>query len=238
MAPGGYGDRVEGVHAVRAAIAVGRVERLYVEEGRVGSLGDLLGDFPADRIETVGDVREMAETSAPQGVVAVCAPLEPRTLEDLTTEPAAILVLDHLEDPRNVGAMARSAWAAGATGLVMSSRRAAPLSAAAFKAAAGALEHLPVSVVGSIPVALSSLKDLGVWVVGLDTDGDQTLFGLDLLTEPVAVVVGAEGRGLAALTVKRCDLTAYVPMIAEAESLNASVSAALAVFEIMRARSG
>jgi 23S rRNA (guanosine2251-2'-O)-methyltransferase len=120
--------------------------------------------------------------------------------------------------------------------MVVSARRAAPLSAAAFKAAAGALEHLPIAIVNSIPEAMSRLKDNGVWIVGLDSGGDQDIFGLDLLTEPVAVVVGSEGSGLAELTRKRCDMLARIPMATETESLNASVSAALASFEIMRVR--
>jgi 23S rRNA (guanosine2251-2'-O)-methyltransferase len=95
---------------------------------------------------------------------------------------------------------------------------------------------LPVSVVGSIPDALSRLKDQGLWLVGLDTVGTSELFGLDLLTEPVAVVVGAEGTGMSRLTAARCDLVASIPMADRSESLNASVSAALAGFEIMRVR--
>jgi 23S rRNA (guanosine2251-2'-O)-methyltransferase len=236
MALGGYGDRVEGVHAVAAAVAAGRVEKLYVERGRRGRLGDLLGDVDPNRVVLVDDVRSLAETDAPQGVVAQCRPLRPVSLEELSGEEAAVLVLDHIEDTHNVGAAARSALAAGMTGMVVSSRRAAPLSAATFKAAAGALESLPVGVVNSIPEALSRLKGAGVWVVGLDTSGPESLFGLPLLTEPVAVVVGAEGTGLAELSRKRCDLVAHIPMAEGTESLNASVSAALVCFEIMRVR--
>jgi 23S rRNA (guanosine2251-2'-O)-methyltransferase len=118
----------------------------------------------------------------------------------------------------------------------VSSRRAAPLSATAFKAAAGALETLPVAVVGSIPEALSRLKHQGVWIVGLEAASATSLLGLGLLTEPVAVVVGAEGAGLSVLSAKRCDVMASIPMTAGFESLNASVSAALACFEILRVR--
>ncbi len=184
----------------------------------------------------VEDVRPQAETEAPQGLVAECRPIMPLPLDSLIVEGAAVMVLDHVEDPHNVGAIARSAAASGMTGMVVSARRAAPLSAAAFKAAAGALERLPVSVVGSIPDALSRLKDLGLWLVGLDSAGTSELFGLDLLTEPVAVVIGAEGAGLSRLTAERCDLVVSIPMADESESLNASVSAALAGFEIMRVR--
>jgi 23S rRNA (guanosine2251-2'-O)-methyltransferase len=236
MAPAGYGGSVEGVHAVAAAIAAGRVEKLFVERGRRDRLEGIISAVDDSMINLVDEVRSLAETDAPQGVVARCRPIRPVALDTLAGESAAVLVLDHVEDPHNVGAAARSARAAGMTGLVVSSRRAAPLSAAAFKAAAGALEHLPVAVVGSIPEALSRLKGDGLWIVGLDMGGDQSLFDLDLLTEPLAVVIGAEGSGLAELTRKRCHVLASIPMARSAESLNASVSAALASFEIMRVR--
>lgn len=236
MARAGYGSSVEGIHAVTAALAAGRVEKLFVDRGRRGRLGPLLQALEDPIVEFVDDVRLMAETDAPQGVVARCRPIMPVTLESLAGEGAAVLVLDHVEDPHNVGAAARSAQAAGVTGLVVSSRRAAPLSATAFKAAVGALERLPVAIVGSIPEALSRLKDHGVWIVGLESGARGSLFGLDLLTEPVAVVIGAEGTGLAELTKKRCDVLVSIPMVGDTESLNASVSAALASFEIMRVR--
>lgn len=235
MAPAGYGNRIEGVHAVAAALDAGRVEKLYVEASRQ-NVADLLAGDEDVEVAMIDDARDMAETRAPQGVVAQCRPIMPVALDSLATGDAAILALDHIEDPQNVGAVVRSAAAAGVTGLVVSSRRAAPLSAAAFKAAAGALERMPVAVVNSIPEALSRLKDRGVWIVGLDASGDQSLFGLDLLTEPVAVVIGSEGSGIAPLTEKRCDLVVSIPMAEGVESLNTSVSGALAAFEIMRVR--
>ena len=240
VAPAGYGNRVEGVHAVAAAAEAGRVRKLFVERGRenrseVASLIEAVG--PAS-VSYLDDARSVATTDAPQGVVADCQPKTPVTLESLSGEGSALIVLDHVEDPHNLGAVARSAHGAGMTGLVVSGRRSAPLSASAFKTAAGALEVLPVAVVGSIPEALSRLKGFGSWIVGLDASGDQSLFGLDLLTEPAAVVVGAEGQGLAQLSAKRCDVLVHIPMAPGVESLNASVSAALAAFEIMRVRAG
>jgi 23S rRNA (guanosine2251-2'-O)-methyltransferase len=214
------------------------VRRLWVEKRRIDrfevrSILDLVGE---DQTSVVADVRSLAETEAPQGVIAECAPIIPTPIDDLAQPGAALVVLDHIEDPHNVGAVARSALAAGMTGLVVSSKRAAPLSASAFKAAAGALEKIPVSVVGSIPEALNRLKGGGVWIVGLEAESDTELFGLEILTEPVALVVGAEGSGLSALAAKRCDVLAAFPMAPGSESLNASVSAALACFEIMRVR--
>lgn len=238
MAPAGYGNRVEGLHAVTAAAAAGRVRRLWVEKQRldrfeIRSILDMVGE---EQTSVVADIRSKAETEAPQGVIAECAPILPTPIDDLAQPDAALVVLDHIEDPHNVGAVARSALAAGMTGLVVSSKRAAPLSASAFKAAAGALERIPVSVVGSIPEALNRLKSGGVWIVGLDTASESGLFGLEILTEPVAIVVGAEGSGLSVLAAKRCDVLASIPMAEGSESLNASVSSALACFEVMRVR--
>lgn len=223
---------------MEAAAASGRVLTLWVEERRrdpadVRSIVDTVG---AEKVKMVPDVRRIAEIEAPQGVVADCRPILPVPIDSLPGTGAAVVVLDHIEDPQNVGAIARSALAAGMTGMVLSSRRQAPLSAVAFKAAAGALERIPVAVVGSIPEALSRFKAAGVWAVGLDSGSEQSLFGLDLLTEPVALVIGAEGAGLSTLSAKRCDLIVSIPMMGDTESLNASVSAALACFEVMRMR--
>ena len=159
----------------------------------------------------------MADTTSPQGLVARCRPIPQVSLADAAakTDPAAVLVLDHVEDPRNVGAIARSAVAAGVRSMVFSGRRSAPLEGTAFKAAAGALEHMAITEVSSIPAALEDLRKAGLWIVGLDGGGDQSLFGLGLLTEPVAVVVGAEGGGLSRLVADRCDVLARIPIDAD-----------------------
>lgn len=242
MAPPGIGGSVEGVHAVAAAVAAGRVEHLLVERSRIDSLSELIEDARrrGASIEVVEDVSHRAETSAPQGVLARCAGIPLRTLDDVVaaTDPAAVVVLDHLEDPRNVGAVARSAAAAGMGGLVVARRRSAPLGATAFKAAAGAFETLPVAEVSAIPAALRRLSSAGVWTVGLDASSATSLFGLAVLAEPVALVLGGEGRGLARLAAERCDVVASIPMHGSVESLNASSAASLAVFEVARMRTG
>jgi 23S rRNA (guanosine2251-2'-O)-methyltransferase len=240
MAPSGAGAEVEGLHAVAAAVAAGRVEQLYVEAGRAEALRSLMEAAVAAgaRVAEVRDLSSLARTTAPQGVVARCRPLATVSLEEAAAagRPAALVVLDHLEDPRNVGAVARSALAAGMGGLVLARRRAAPLGATAFKAAAGALETLPVALVSSVAQAASDLGRLGVWTVGLDAGADRSLFGLELLAEPVAVVVGAEGRGLAPLVAGRVDVRVSIPLRAGVESLNAAVAASLACYEVARVR--
>lgn len=243
MAPVGIGNNVEGIHAVAAALRAGRVETLTVERGRAAK-EDLAGLIEEARsagvsIKTVDDVRVVAETTAPQGVVATCRPIPSFTLDDLVaqTSPASLLVVDHVEDPHNVGAIVRSAVAAGIPRIAVPDRRTARLGAAAFKAAAGAFEHVSLAVIGSVPDAIRRLSSMGVWTVGLDAGGGQSLFGLGLLTEPVAIVVGAE-TGLHKLVRERVDVVASIPMASESESLNASVAAALACFELMRVRAG
>lgn len=240
MAQPGIGDSVEGLHAVAAALEAGRVRSLLVERGSVENVLKVVEEAERRnvRVEFVDDLREHATTTAPQGVVAHCRPLLTRSLDDAiaATSPAAILVLDHIVDPRNVGAIARTALAAGILGFVVTDRRAAPLGATAFKAAAGAFERLTVVEVSSVAGALSDLKRRDVWVVGLDADGDQPLFGLGLLTEPVAIVLGAEGTGLSRLVRERADVIASIPLMGGVESLNVSVAAGLAAYEVLRAR--
>lgn len=242
MARAGIGRSLEGVHAVSAALHAGRVEALKVEEARlahpdVAALVALAGrgSVPVDVVE---DVRAGATTTAPQGVVATARPLETLGLEEAVArhDPAALLVIDRAEDPRNVGAAVRSAAAAGIGAVVLSERRAAPLGPTAFKAAAGAFEHVGVVVVSSIADAVARLRRLGVWVVGLDAGAPTSLFGLDGLVEPVAIVVGAEANGLSRLVAERADELVRIPLAAGIESLNASVAAAVAVFEVARAR--
>lgn len=243
MGRAGFGDRVEGLHAVGAAAASGRVRRLHVESQRLSraEVAEVVAAVEASggSIDRVEDVRGLAETTAPQGMVAECRPIPVSTLEGVaaTSDPAAVMVLDRIVDPHNLGAIVRSAVAAGITGLVVSDRRAAPLGAAAFKAAAGAFEHTRIAIVGSIAEAIAHLSRLGLWTVGLDATGDQSLFGLELLTEPVAIVIGGEGGGLSRLVSDRLDLRVSIPMPGPIESLNASVAAALAAFELTRVRS-
>jgi 23S rRNA (guanosine2251-2'-O)-methyltransferase len=243
MARAGIGDSVEGIHAVAAALAAGRVRELTVEDRRAGrpEVAELVAQARSEGVvvSTVGDVRPLAATSAPQGVVASCRPIPLVSIEDLVAAetPASLVVVDHVEDTHNLGAIVRSAVAAGIPRLVVPSRRAAPVGAAAFKAAAGAFERCAVAEVSSVADAVTRLAGLATWTVGLDAGGDRSLFGLDLLTEPVAIVVGGE-KGLHRLVRERVDVVASIPMTSGVESLNASVAAALACFEVRRVRSG
>jgi 23S rRNA (guanosine2251-2'-O)-methyltransferase len=252
-APAGLGGtQVEGRQAVRELLRAKKrsVRQLYVADSAGGGAGrgggaDALAeivDLAADAgvaVRYVGRDRidSMAGTEAPQGVIAIASPVREWSLDDLLRSPVPFLVvLDGVTDPHNLGAVMRTALCAGATGLVIGRHRSASLTPAAVKAAAGAAEHLPVATVGGVPAALQLLHDAGVWTVGLDAGGGTDLWDLSVATEPVALVLGAEGRGLAPLAKGRCDVLARVPLSGPLDSLNVSAAAALACFEVARQR--
>jgi 23S rRNA (guanosine2251-2'-O)-methyltransferase len=143
--------------------------------------------------------------------------------------------LDGVTDPQNLGAIARSAEAAGAHGLLVPRRRAAPVTPASERASAGALEHLAVAQVPNLPRALEELKQRGVWIVALDADADKTVYEIPG-TDPLCVVVGGEGRGVSRLVRDRSDLRVSIPMSGRIDHLNASAAGAVALFEIRRQR--
>jgi 23S rRNA (guanosine2251-2'-O)-methyltransferase len=179
----------------------------------------------------------LARTDAPQGVVARADPVEPADADDLLAAPAAFLVaLDGVTDPRNIGAILRSAESAGATGVVVPRHRSARLSPAAVKAAAGAVEYLPVATVAGIPAFLERAARAGTWSVGLDERGEVSVFELTVVEGPVVLVLGAEGRGLARLTRERCEVVASIPMRGALASLNVAAAATVACFEVARRR--
>lgn len=246
MNPGGPGvNQVEGRQAVRELLRARkrRVERVMVAAGAAdkGALSEIL-----DLARSAGvavrkvdreEIDSKALTESPQGVIALAEPLREVDLTELLQPPRPfVLVLDGVTDPHNLGAVMRSALCAGATGLVIGRHRSAGLTPAAVKAAAGAVEHLPVAVVGGIPAALSTLSEAGVWTVGLDSAAKTSLWDLSIATEPLALVLGAEGSGLGRLTRERCELLVAVPLAGPISSLNVSAAAALACFEVARRR--
>lgn len=225
-----------------------RVERVVVAVGAAerGTLAELL-DLAAKEgvpVETVprSVLDGRAETGAHQGVAAVVSQFESIGLDELLavplggTEPPFLLALDGIEDPHNLGALVRSAEAAGCHGVVLPRHRSAPLSATAMKAAAGALEHVPVAEVANLTRALERLRAAGLWCIGLDGGAETSLFDLQLADEPVCVVIGSEGSGLHRLVRETCDLLLRIPMGGQVASLNASVAGALALFEVRRRR--
>lgn len=195
------------------------------------------------RLLRVASARLAAEalTDSPQGVLAHADPLPEVDLEELCTPVAGrprpfLLAVDGVTDPRNLGALLRSAEAAGATGAILPGHRAARMTPAATKAAAGAIEWLPLATVPGIPSALAKARDLGCWIVGLAGEGEESLFGLTLAEEALVLAVGAEGGGLSRLALQRCDVTVRIPTVGRIGSLNASAAGALGLFEVARRR--
>jgi 23S rRNA (guanosine2251-2'-O)-methyltransferase len=231
-----------GINPVIEALRAGRVRALRVSaraDDRMRTVLDAAraGSVRVEHVDPATLDRD-ARGGVHQGVVADVRDPEPCSVADLVVSaPAAplIVVLDGIEDPHNVGAILRTVDAAGGSGLVRQSRRAAPLDAVAAKASAGAIAWVRVAEVVNIARALEELKDLNVWAVGLAGDAAQTYDAVDL-TLPTAVVVGAEGAGLRRLVRERCDLIVSIPMAGHVESLNVSVAAGVVLFEAARQR--
>ncbi|HUS62130.1 MAG TPA: 23S rRNA (guanosine(2251)-2'-O)-methyltransferase RlmB [Acidimicrobiales bacterium] len=239
---------MEGRRAVFELLLAGRrrVRDLWISEGLEGELVEQIADLadelrvPVKRVSRTKLDAE-ARTEAPQGVIAHAAALEEADLEDLCRSkpgapPPFLLALDGVTDPQNLGAVLRTAECAGVTGVVLPRHRAVHVTPAVAKAAAGAIEHLPIAVVAGLPAAMVRLTQLGIWTVGLDAEADRSLFGLEVGAEGVALVLGAEGAGLSRLVRQRCDLVVAIPQRGQIGSLNVAAAGALACFEVARQR--
>jgi 23S rRNA (guanosine2251-2'-O)-methyltransferase len=189
---------------------------------------------------SAGKLAAAARTEAPQGVLARCAPLEEVELERLVKRRKGVapllLAVDGVTDPGNLGALLRAAECAGVTGVVLPRHRSVHITPTVAKAAAGAIEHLPMTVVAGLPAALERLKGDGLWVVGLDGGGPTRIDRLTLASEPLVLVFGAEGRGLSPLVRKRCDVVAAIPLRGRLASLNVAAAGAIACYEVARQR--
>lgn len=234
--------KIYGINPAIEALRAGRMLELWARADAGGRVADVVGHagqngIPVHRV-AAGELERLAPGAVHQGVVAEVEAPRRCTVEELVRDAGTaplLLVLDGIEDPRNLGAVARTAEAAGVDGLIYQRRRAASLGPTAAKAAAGALAHLRLAQVVNIARALSELKRLGVWTVGLDDTSDRTYDSLDL-TDPTAFVLGAEGRGLRRLVRERCDWVVSIPMRGRVSSLNVSVAAGVALFEAVRQR--
>jgi 23S rRNA (guanosine2251-2'-O)-methyltransferase len=186
-------------------------------------------------------LEKAASTPVHQGVLAYAVAKEYISLEDLISisrtkdEPPLYCILDGLEDPHNLGAILRTADAAGIHGLIIRNRREVGLTPIAAKASAGAVEYVPVARVANIAQAIETLKRHGVWVVGIEASGTVNFDKVDF-SLPTAIVVGGEGSGVADLVRKKCDVLARIPMRGNISSLNASIAAALVMYEAYRQR--
>ena len=234
---------IYGINPVLEALRAGKVKELRVSQRSDDRLRELLalaGDsgVPVRRVPPDVLDRESSR-GVHQGVVADVEALKEYGIAELVRGARGtplIVVLDSIEDPHNLGAILRTADAAGVDGVVMQSRRVAALGGAAAKASAGAVSHVRIAEVVNIARAIEELKELGVWTVGLAGESTTSYDSIDF-TVPSAIVLGAEGSGLRRLVRERCDFLAAIPMAGQVGSLNVSVSAGIALFEAVRQRS-
>lgn len=244
------GDQVEGRQAVRELLLAGR--------RRVREIVMAADLDPASIVEEIRELADegrvpitelartkfdaQARTESAQGVMARAEPLPDLDLEDIVTtrdgRPPFLLVLDGITDPGNLGAILRTGECAGVTGVVLPRHRSARITPTVTKTAAGAIEHIPIATVAGIPKALGDLAAAGIWSVGLDVAADTTLDAMPVADGPIALVLGAEGKGLSRLVRERCDLVVTIPLQGVLDSLNVSAAAAVACFEVARRRRG
>ena len=183
----------------------------------------------------------MSRTPAHQGVIALAAVREYVSVEDILADAAAknekplIVVCDEISDPHNLGAIIRTAYCAGAHGVIIPKRRSAGLTSVVAKTSAGAVSHMKVARVPNIPALLKDLKKQGIWVFGTAADGTTGLYQADL-KGPAAIVIGSEGDGMTRLAAENCDFLVSIPMKGDLNSLNASASAAILLYEAVRQR--
>jgi len=237
-------SKLLGIHAVREALEAGRpVERVVIARGRGGDRVEEIVRLARSRgvpvrFEDRAQLDRLAGSPQHQGVLALAAARSALALEDLLASPrpdALLVLLDGVEDPHNLGAILRSALAAGADGAIIPERRAAGLTETVSRASAGALEHLPVARVTNLARAMEQMKAAGFWLVGLDERAERDYTAADF-TARIGLVLGGEGRGLHQLTRKRCDFLVSIPATGPVRSLNVSVAAGVVLFEAVRQR--
>jgi len=234
---------IYGLHPVIEALRSGRVKRLRVglrADRRIDQALALAGEMgvAVERVDAAV-LQRLARGGVHQDIVAEVAAAEEHSIDELVSaagaQPALLVVLDGIEDPHNVGAILRTADAAGVHGVVRQARHAASLDGVVAKASAGALAHVRIATVVNIARAVDELKDAGVWTIGLDGSAAERYDAPDL-TLPTAIVLGAEGTGLRRLVRERCDRIVSIPMAGSVSSLNVSVAAGIMLFEAERQR--
>ena len=240
---------IEGRNAVTEAIRAGvAIDKIYLLKGEGDSaLGHIASAAREQGVVVVNTDRRkldaMSRTHAHQGVIALAAVREYASVDDILAaaqaknEPPLIVVCDELSDPHNLGAVIRTADAAGAHGVIIPKRRSAGLTAVVGKTSAGAVAHVPVARVPNLPALLKELKEAGVWVFGTAAEGTSTLYQADL-KGPAAIVIGSEGDGMGRLVRENCDFIVSIPMRGKINSLNASAAAAVLLYEAVRQRTG
>ena len=239
-------NTIEGRNPVFEALRSGMpIDKILISEtAKKEALGKILSAAKERKIpvQTVRPQKlaELAETEASQGVIAICAAAQYVTVDDILAKaeekgkPPFVIIADEITDPHNLGAIIRTANAAGADGVIIPKNRSAGIGTIAAKTSAGAVSYTPVARVTNLAQTIDYLKERGLWVMGADMDGDDMY--RSNLTGSIALVVGSEGKGISRLIKEKCDFMVRIPMFGEINSLNASVAAAVLMYEIVRQR--
>lgn len=236
-----------GRNSVMEALKSGRsINKILLAKGeKQGSIKEVIGLAKEKRIilqeVEINKLDLIVKGMKHQGVIAYGSPVDYVEIEDILQrasdlgQPPFIVLLDELEDPHNLGAILRTADAAGVHGVLIPKRRSCPLSATVAKTSAGAVEYVPVARIGNIAQTIKELKKMGMWVVGADMDGEKNYYEADL-TGALVLIIGGEGKGISRLTKEQCDFLVKIPMSGKINSLNASVAGAVLMFESLKQR--
>ena len=242
-----FDDQVEGRNSVLELLESEKdIKKIYVTRGeKQGSINKIIGRAKGKGIVLVEvdktKLDEMSQTGNHQGVIAIVPPFEYCEVEDILdeaknkNEQPFILILDGIEDPHNLGAIIRTAETAGVHGVIIPKRRAASVNSTVNKVSAGAVEHMKIARVNNINDTIQYLKDNGLWIIGTDGKAENYYYEQDL-TGPIALVIGSEGYGMNRLVSENCDILVKIPMMGKITSLNASVSAGIVTYEIVKQR--
>lgn len=242
-----YDDQVEGRNSVLELLESEKdINKIFVTKGeKQGSINKIIGRAKGKGIVLVevdkSKLDEMSQTGNHQGVIAIVPPFEYCEVEDILEEAKKkneqpfILILDGIEDPHNLGAIIRTAETAGVHGVIIPKRRAASVNSTVNKVSAGAVEHMKVARVNNINETIQFLKDSGLWIIGTDGSAENYYYEQDL-TGSIALVIGSEGSGMNRLVSENCDILVKIPMYGKITSLNASVSAGIVTYEIVKQR--
>jgi len=240
-------DIIEGRNAVIEALRAGRmIDKIFIQKGETDkTLGHIASKAREAGIVVVDADRRkldsMSQTHAHQGVIALAAVREYCSVSDILdiarerSEPPFVIVCDEISDPHNLGAVIRTAEAAGVHGIIIPKRRSAGVTSIVDKTSAGAVEHMAVARVSNLSAALKELKDAGVWIYGTAAEAVSPLWQTDL-KGPICIVIGSEGDGISRLIRENCDFLVSIPMKGKVSSLNASAAAAILIYEALRQR--
>lgn len=240
-------DQVEGRNSVLELLESGKdINKIFVTKGeKHGSINKILAIAKERKIIVVEkdkkQMDEMAQNENYQGVIAIVPPFEYCEIEDILdyakqkNEDPFILILDEIEDPHNLGSIIRTAETAGVHGVIIPKRRAAAVNSTVNKASSGAVEYMHIARVTNITDSIQKLKDAGLWICGTDINAEKYYYEQDL-TGPLGIVIGNEGKGMGEKVRKNCDFLVKIPMKGKVTSLNASVSAGIVIYEVLKQR--